>query len=174
MKDLMIDLETLGTSNNALITQIGACFFDRKTGEIGKQFLINIDIQSGIDAGFTIDGGALAFWFDQPRESATFLNAPVSVDVAAHRFFSFAKNAKHVWSHATFDFCLISNFYNRMKMQMPFHYSSTKDIRTLVELAGFTREDDAIRSDAHDALKDCIYQVGYCVKAINKLLEVKQ
>ena len=46
MKDLMVDIETLGVSHDSVITQIGACYFDRNTGEIGAKFIANIDLSS--------------------------------------------------------------------------------------------------------------------------------
>ena len=55
MKDVMIDFETLGNSNNAVVVQIGACYFDRKTGEIGYKFETNIDNDIGIINNTALD-----------------------------------------------------------------------------------------------------------------------
>lgn len=170
MKDLMIDLETLGTGNNSVITQIGACYFNRVNGEIGDKFLVNISIEESIAAGFEVDGGAIQFWFQQDKSNMTFLNEPKSILEAMEMFRAFSKKAKRVWSHATFDFVLLTNLYLKMKQKLPVHYSTTRDIRTLVDLADCGKDDDAVREDAHDALRDCIYQVSYCVKAMNKII----
>ena len=78
MIDLMLDLETLGTSNNALITQIGACYFDRYSGKLGKQFLENIQIQDGLNKGFEVDEGAIRFWLEH---EPTFLSKPIPITV---------------------------------------------------------------------------------------------
>ncbi len=43
MRDCMIDFETLGTGPDAAIIQVGACYFDRVTGEIGATFKRNFD-----------------------------------------------------------------------------------------------------------------------------------
>ena len=81
----------------------------------------------------------------------------------------FSKKAKCVWSHATFDFVIMANLYTKMGQKLPVHYSATRDIRTLVDLADCQKEDDTYAENAHNALSDAIYQVGYCVKALNKL-----
>ena len=43
MKDLMIDFETLGLKENAVLLSVGACAFDPATGEIGETFYCAID-----------------------------------------------------------------------------------------------------------------------------------
>lgn len=51
MKNLMIDLETMGNSSNAAIVSIGACFFEPSTGEIGEKFSRIIYLESSQECG---------------------------------------------------------------------------------------------------------------------------
>lgn len=172
MKDLMLDLETMGTGPNAPITQIGACFFDRRTGDIGDKFKINISLSDSEALGFEKDLGAIKFW-EKNAHAATFYSDPDPIDcvTAAMRFTDFLALRKPlIWSHATFDFCLLTNFYHRLQIKPPFMYNVGRDIRTLVDLAPkYQKDDDLIRAGAHDALADCIWQVGYVHRAINSL-----
>ncbi len=55
MKDLMLDIETLDVKTTAVITQLGACYFDRYTGKIGRTFLQNISVGSCLMYGLTVD-----------------------------------------------------------------------------------------------------------------------
>ena len=55
----MIDLETLGVSPGSVISSIAAVQFDINTGEIGRQFYKNIDLQQSLDNGFTINAETL-------------------------------------------------------------------------------------------------------------------
>jgi len=169
--DLMVDIETLGTSHNAVITQIGACYFDRYTGLLSDyktQFQVNIQIQDCLDKGLVIDGGALKFWFEQGTERMTWLKDPVLLSKALNDFREFSKKAKNVWSHATFDIPIIANAYKVMGSKLPFSYRYCRDIRTLVELSGI--QSHAPRKDkTHTALEDCIYQVKYCVECFNTI-----
>lgn len=167
MRDLMIDIETLGTEYGSVITQIGACYFDRFTGEIGGRYKVNIDIADCLREGLKIDAGALKFWFDQKERS--FLRGTVPLRWAMEEYRSFSKKAKCVWSHSTFDFSMILSVCFKLGIPPVNHYVTTKDIRTLMELAGTHKDDDAIYPNAHDALEDCYNQVKYCVKAFNIL-----
>ncbi len=169
MKDLMLDIETLGTGNNAAITQIGACYFDPLTGEIGEKTLsVNIDLGESLARGFEVDAQSLKFWFEQPSANRTFLKEPVSIDCAMSLFRAYSYGSERVWSHAIFDFVLLTNLYARMGKKMPFKFSQCRDIRTLMHLAELEKENSE-RIGAHDALSDCIFQVGYCSKAYKKL-----
>jgi len=168
MKDFMFDLETLGTGSNALVTQIGACFFDIETGQIDRKFFVNIDINESIKRGFEIDADTLFFWFKQPAENRTFLEDPISIDSALRLFRSASWGCERVWSHSIFDYFLLDNLHKKTGKKITFDYRKCRDIRTLIDLAEFEREKEA-RVMPHDALSDCIYQVGYCSKAFKKL-----
>jgi len=178
MKDMMLDLETLGSDYGSVITQIGACYFDRNTGEIRETFSVNIDPKSATNLGFHIEYGAVEFWMGQ--KNRTWMEEPrIHILKAFDDYKEFSKKAKCVWSHATFDFSMLLDACFRLKRQPLNHYSSTKDIRTLMELVkevsgseSISKKDDEIPEDAHDALADCKRQVKYCVEAM-KLLGIK-
>jgi DNA polymerase III epsilon subunit-like protein len=70
--DIMIDIETLGTEPGSIITSIAAVPFNRN-GEMGKAFYMNIDIQSSIDAGLTINAETLKFWMEQRQDVTKYL-----------------------------------------------------------------------------------------------------
>ena len=53
MKDIMVDLETLGTGANSAIISIGACYFDEYG--IGKTFYMPIDPRDSVQQGLEID-----------------------------------------------------------------------------------------------------------------------
>jgi hypothetical protein len=172
MDDLMLDLETLGTSPDCVVVQIGACYFDSTTGEIGEEFRVNIDIDSCLREGFTVGGDTIKWWLTEQAKNATFFNNTTNVRAAIYDFIEFSWKAKRVWSHATFDFVIIMNYINRLGYTPGFGYKSARDIRTLLDLSGLEikpNKNNAPRAGEHDALRDCVYQVGYCVKALKKL-----
>lgn len=167
MKDLMVDIETLGTGINSVITQIGACYFDRFTGELGETFLVNIRIQDCLDKGLTVDGGAIKFWFEQNHKD--FLEAPIDLTKALGHFKQFCKKDTIAWAHATFDFPIISNAYRLHSQGLPFSYRNMRDIRTLVDLANIPYKQYKREGTHHNALDDCKYQVKYCVDCFRAL-----
>ncbi len=170
MKDLMIDLETLGTGKDALITQIGACEFNRETGELGEMFLMNIDIQSSLNCGFKVTGETIHWWLERP-EQVTWTDNTDSVVSVLNHFKKFCNKLefKRVWSHATFDFVILNNAYELCGWKSPLRYRSARDIRTLVDLAGIKNENR--EGKTHNALDDCKYQVGYCTECFRVLKE---
>lgn len=169
MKDLMLDIETMGSNYGSVITQIGACYFDRYTGEIGRTFQINISMKDAVKEGFKIEPGAVIFWLGEKNRS--FLTPDLwPIRQALEIYRDFGEKAECVWSHSTFDFSMIQDACHRLGIKNVNPYSSTKDIRTLMELADTHKLDDTPNPEnAHDALSDCIYQVKYCVQAFNKI-----
>ena len=218
MTDLMLDIETLGTGTRGLITQIGACYFDRYTGEIGDKFCENIRIQDSLNNNFEVDEGAIKFWLEQDKKIIKLmLKDAQDIRKVLEHFKQFYKKGTMAWSHATFDFPILTNAYHLLKIRQPIPYKKMRDIRTLVDLSRIKRnknykEITCVRCEAiakdlflnpknhkllkkflegkididcpdckgtgkikikvpktHNALDDCIYQVGYCVEAFNKL-----
>lgn len=173
MKDVMIDLETLGNSNNAVVVQIGACYFDSGTGEVGDTFQVNVDAESSLRAGFEVSGSTIYWWLGQGTDAQTSILRGEKEDVATafNNLNLFLKKARCIWSHATFDFVILMNHLNRLNIKPKFHYRSARDIRTLVDLAKIDHKGYERAGIHHNALDDCIYQVRYtvdCIKAITR------
>jgi hypothetical protein len=175
-KDLMLDIETLDTIKSGIILQIGACYFNRYSGEILEKFSTNIDIKSSLERGFTVGADTIKFWMSQGEEArkSVFEGEAQHVFDAMNDFNKFASSAKAIWSHATFDFVMIMHHFETLKIPTTFHYRTARDIRTLVDLADikFT-EKEPRKGVHHNALDDCIYQVQYCVQCFNKIYGIQ-
>ena len=171
MKDIMIDLETFGNGKNAAVCQIGACYFNRYTGEIGPTFKVNVCARSAVKSGADLDADTVYWWLSQSREAINSVTAEPLVDIstAFSDLNTFMADAKAIWSHATFDFVIIQETYKRLGIKPTFRYSAARDIRTLVDLAKVTIRKHDRQGVHHDGLDDAIYQVKYCVEAFNKL-----
>ncbi len=174
MKDVMIDIETLGNGKNACVVQIGACYFNRTTGEIGETFKRNISAQSAVKSGAEIDADTVLWWLKQSKDAVASITAEPQEPITDvfNALNDFLSNAKNIWSHATFDFVIIQETYKRLGIKMKFRYSAARDIRTLVDLANVHDKFDnaALRVGTHhDGLDDALHQVKYCVICFNKL-----
>lgn len=171
MKDLMLDLESLSTNYDGLVIQIGGAYFDRETGEIGRTFCQNIDISKGIKYDLKLKPETVHWWLAQSKEAQeSILKDPKPIEEVLENFAEFAKDAKYVWSHATFDFVMLKNTYRIVGIKYPFSYSrAARDIRTLVDLAKVSVRKIEREGLHHNALDDCKYQVKYCVAAFNSL-----
>lgn len=174
MTDVMVDIETLGNGKHAAIVQIGACYFDRSSGEIGKTFKVNIDARTQPGADF--DADTIYWWLAQSKEAIASITADpkVSISAALNELNEFLSDAKAIWSHATFDFVIITEAFKRLGIKQKFHYRTCRDIRTLVDLASIEAKNIALSRTGthHDGLDDAIFQVKYCVMAFNKLRSI--
>jgi hypothetical protein len=171
VKDVMLDFETLGNGKHAAVCQIGAVVFDRKTGEIRKEFKSNVDARSSVDYGGELDADTVYWWLSQSQEAIeSFTKGDLEKIVPAfERLNDFLEDADAIWSHASFDFTILMDTMRRLRIKPKFSFRASRDIRTLVDLAGgkrsFMRE-----GTHHDALADCRFQVRYCVDAFNRII----
>lgn len=167
MKDVMVDIETLGTRSTSLITQIGACYFDRDTGEIGETFS---ECTYSNDDVFTVDYDSIRWWLTQSEDARmSLLDCPIPLQTSITHFNTFLhQGAKFVWSHATFDIPILLHAFNHFGIKFPLHYTKMRDVRTLMDVTGHktTTERGGIH---HNALDDCIFQVQYCTEALKKI-----
>lgn len=169
MKDLMVDIETLGNGEYAAIVQIAACYFDRVTGEIGNKFDERIDLIDACKYG-DVDGSTLKFWFQQDIEVIKqVMNGSRRLDEVLSEFEIFSREADCIWSHATFDFVIIQEAIKKNDCLKKLKYKSARDLRTLCDLARIKEDDFPKVGKTHNALDDCFFQVTYTVIALNKI-----
>lgn len=167
----MIDLETFGVNKSAVIVQIGACYFNEVTGEIGDAIKINVDPVSGVKAGCRMDAQTVCWWMNQSDEARKSILADPKSNIhdAMNQLNNFLSGAKHIWSHATFDFVIVQEVLTLLGIPPKFQYKAARDIRTLSHLSGNKKFDGVRTGTHHDALDDCLHQVKYCVEAMNRL-----
>lgn len=171
MNNVMLDLETLDTASTAAILQIGACYFNPMTGEVGRTFEVNVDLELSITEGFTVGGSTVYWWLNQRKEAQqSFLAAPrVSPQKAASDCASFLKEAKCIWCHTSFDIPILQNYMRLLHTPYRFNYTKAMDIRTIKNLANIDLGDYDSVGTAHTALDDCRFQIHYVVDALESL-----
>lgn len=171
MKDFMIDIETLSNKSDAVITQIGACQFNISTGEIGETMLYNVSINSCLKAGLNVNGETIKWWFERSGLITWLDNSKELTWVLAKLRELYTKNKKaRVWCHTSFDIPILENAYNSLGQSIPFNFRNVRDLRTLADVSGvFTEQKTKGDPKNHNALDDCIYQVGYVVEGLKRL-----
>ncbi len=176
MMDVMIDFETLGTGHDAVVVQIGACYFDRHSGAIYSTFKENIDPKSSVKLGLTIDASTICWWMDQDKDTFnSVFKADDKKDVREVfiKFNNFLAHADTIWSHATFDFVKLEYHLNKLGIEPSFHYRCPRDIRTLLDIAELNSKDFKQVGISHDALADALFQVIYTVDALKRVSLIK-
>lgn len=165
MNHIMLDIETMGTSINASIMSIGACYFEPSTGEIGETF----HRQVNIDSNGAIDASTVLWWMKQSDEARSkFANNHEAAGIEGIKalFDGFVKPGSQVWGNGiAFDNVIIRNAYESRGGNAPWKFWNDRDVRTMVELGKAIgidpKRDVPFEGVAHDALADSIHQAKY-------------
>lgn len=171
---IMIDIETMGKGDDAVITTIGAVVFDPNTGEHTSEFYCVTKMREQIDSGRYVDADTLKWWLEQSDEARQALFAPNALPIkeALRTLGVFVYKAKKnanvkkmkVWSNGSnFDIAILTNAYKQYDIEVPWHYRDVRDVRTIVDLASHLVQygDVKFEGEKHNALADAIHQAKY-------------
>jgi hypothetical protein len=175
--DIMLDIETLATSPDAVVLTFGAIKFDPFNPSIqmsdGIYFRINVDEQ--IDLGRRVDEGTVAWWGTQSaevREEALGETDRASLEDFTKALNKFVVGATRIWAQGpVFDIVILENLYRQIGKPAPWQYYSIRDSRTLLKALGDDRKGGAL---LHNALADAVSQAEAVQSAVNrhKLMEL--
>lgn len=182
--DVLVDLETMGISNDAPVIQISAVAFNLG---IKGYATFNRKVNLGSVGNINVDGLTLGFWLqtsEQTEQLKTYFddrNAQPSemwkqfykwlMDVSAHQSYEI-----RLWGNGIlFDNAKVK--YN-LGDKYPVKYSNDRDVRTIVQL-GADKLGISIRElresvpneHKHDALSDAIWEMTYIQKAYKALMD---
>lgn len=137
MWQVMLDLETMGTSSDAAVIAVGAVKFNPKTEMVDdKEFYEVVDLQSSVDAGMKMDVSTVMWWMKQSDEARKKFDVRGAVlrDVLM-RFTEWFGEDKPVWGDgATFDNVILSNAYGLTGLKRPWSYRNDRCYRTMKNL----------------------------------------
>lgn len=161
-----IDLETLGNTTDAAITQIGVAFFTLETGEVHSQHNILVKWSGEGD----VNASTLAWWFKQNEAArmrmAEALENGMFIDgaLAQLRGLTDWGAIEGVWGNgATFDVTILDSAYQRHRgITSPWPFYAARDMRTIVSLAeslrGFDKKSVERVGVHHEAADDAAHQ----------------
>lgn len=173
-----IDLETLGNTTNAAITQIGVALFELETGDIHSQKNILV----GWRGEGHVNASTLAWWFRQGDEArarmAESLEHPSTLSGALSQLRSLTdwSTVEGVWGNgATFDVTILDSAYQRDGGESPWPFYAARDMRTIVDLAeklrGFDKKSIERIGVHHEAADDAAHQARVISAAYAALKE---
>lgn len=155
MRDLMIDIETLGTAPGSVILSIGATAFDAETGEFGEYFYAAIDPQSAVASGLTLDVSTVKWWMEQSAEArADAFSGTRLFGLVLGEFGDYVRrvDASRVWAKPpSFDVVLLESAFRACSILIPWSYRTPRDCRTLFDITGAVQPEVGT---AHNALDD--------------------
>lgn len=173
MKNIMIDLETMGHNSNSAIVSIAAIPFDINTGEIAPAFVMNIDLDSCLKAGLHVTAGTVWWWLAQSDKARQGIaENPSSLQSVLGLFKIFLEEHENasLWGNsARFDLGLLENAYNILGYETPWKFWNERCLRTLSSLSPEIKKSITFEGTEHNPVDDCLHQIKYCVAIMNKL-----
>lgn len=174
--DIMIDLETLGSKNDAIIVSVGVVYFNltSKTVVDKRYWILNIDSQSHR----TIDISNLKWWMTQSEGVREVFREPqqscVSTFISEFEDSFNEREVKRFWAKgAHFDFGLLNNLLKSegdpYKNCIPYSkWMCMKPIYVLATRLGVLRT-MKLEGTAHNALDDAVFQTEVLLRFIDKI-----
>lgn len=169
MRDIMVDLETLGTRPGAVILSIGAVTFDPQARVVGAdRFHKIISVASSLTAGLRVETATVKWWRDQSPEAQTTLWAALAqgYDLAEvlDAFDAWVRYATvgevRLWGNgATFDNTLLDRAYFVLGRDRPWGAYGDRCFRTLKD--GCNHLQPVREGVHHNALDDAVHQARW-------------
>lgn len=182
MKDVMVDLETLGRRAGCSILSIGAVAFDAESGKLGPEFYTVVKMASCEEYGLRTDPDTVAWWAKQNLEAQKVLKQAraargnKTLDKALTEFncylAQFGPKAVRVWGNGSdFDNAILINCYAATELTAGWEFWNNRCFRTLKGMAPSIKVDRT--GTYHNALDDAKTQALHAIKVLQHLKGVK-
>ena len=189
--DIMVDLETLGTRQDAIVLEISAVEFNHHTGEIGEVFDAKLDIDDQLLYRRSLNCETLQWWFKQDKDArkSVFYNmAKVQTSTALYEFRNFVDRCDNkcnsdsdrrvvkLWGNGSiFDLGILQNMYETClpNMKLPWKFWAVNDVRTIVDLNPDVKRNCKFDGTPHCAVDDCKHEIKYLVETLKTIKVVR-
>jgi 3' exoribonuclease, RNase T-like len=182
MKDVMVDLETVGRRAGCGILSIGAVAFDPNTGDLGPEFYMVVKLDSCEKFGLHNDPDTLAWWEKQSPEAQKVLtqarasrgNKPLDKALVGFNEYlsQFGPKAVRVWGNGSdFDNAILINCYAATELTAGWEFWNNRCFRTLKGLAPSIKTERV--GTYHNALDDAKTQAIHAMKVFSQLRGAK-
>jgi len=133
MRDLMLDLETMGNGPRAAIMAIGAVEFKPETGAVGERFYQAVDLATAVSMGGEMDASTVMWWMQQSDDArAKFAKGGVNLSKALMDFSTWLHErgapdyVRVWWNGATFDNVILASAYRTAMQLQPWRLRLTQ------------------------------------------------
>jgi len=183
MYDVMVDLETLGNEQKAVVTTIALVQFDLASGEVGKELHIDVDPQSCIDIGFKPTWDTIKWWMSQKEAADKVMNIPeesrLPIGEAMQAVADFMEDIGYKdvrpWGNGVgFDLSILSAYYSHYQSMEPWQFWNERDVRTLVAMhpkGHKIKKALPFEGVEHYPIDDAKHQIKYCSMIYNHLVK---
>lgn len=172
MRDIMLDLETMGSGPQAAIIAIGAVEFDIPARQLGERFYTVVDLESAVDQGGIMDAATVLWWMKQSDAArAAFQRPGEGIGTALYRFVAWIRGRGpradlRVWGNgAAFDNVILAAAYRRRHAPPPWDYWNDRCYRTVKALHPDVKMQRT--GDHHNAIDDAISQAQHLIAMLS-------
>lgn len=159
MRHIMLDLETLSLSPQAMIVSIGAVRFSLEQMILGDEFYNVIDLTSYDDPRFDFSPNTFYWWMGQSLASREVFEpgtVKVGIKKALAEFSYFVKDTIHepplIWGNgASFDNVIIRHAYETCGFPVPWSHKQDVCYRTIRRMFPHSEVESGTK---HNALQD--------------------
>jgi exodeoxyribonuclease VIII len=141
MRDVMLDLETMGSGPNAAIVAIGAVAFDIEARAIGPKFYSLVDLTTAVECGGVMDAATVLWWVQQKEAARIALvgDAATHIRAALANFASWLAESidaePRIWGNgAAFDNVILASAYRNAGQRQPWKHWNDCCYRTVKAL----------------------------------------
>ena len=174
MRKYMIDLETLGLRQDAVILSIGAVRFDSDGPIPGEELYIELDTSS--HAHCSIDPDTVKFWIEETKKGNP---PPMEGTCSAYYaccqiidFLSGLEKEDEIWVNGTdFDIPKLQYLFETAGLCVPWAYHQVRDLRTLRKI--FPHIPSEVNPQKHNALSDARCQAQHAADILYHIEENK-
>jgi hypothetical protein len=173
MKNIMLDLETLGTKPGSIVLSIGAVYFD--LSGLGEEFYSVIRIQDSEKYGLTKDKSTVDWWSRQSKEAQDAISKASSIEAPGlsevlRAFSKFVKPRSRIWGNGSdFDNVLLFSLYEAASIVPPWKFYNNRCFRTLKNLTIADEDFTEEKENNHNALFDAKNQAEKAVRILKRI-----
>lgn len=177
-QNIMLDIETLDTSANAVVISIGAVGFKFDGSRQTFPFYRSIAYQDQINIRRHVSASTLEFWSaqsDEARGAAFDGKDRLETGYALQELTAFIERHDEplIWAYpACFDLSIMEDLYEDFGEDIPWHHRDRRCARTLYSLAGNPDFDHKGHVLAHHPVSDCQVQITQAHVAYQTLKRV--
>jgi hypothetical protein len=189
--DIMVDLETLGTRQDAIVLEISAVEFNHHTGEIGEVFDAKLDIDDQLLYRRSLNCETLQWWFKQDKDARKNVFDDIikfPTHTALCEFGNFVERCDNkcncdsdrrvvkLWGNGSiFDLGILQNMYETCihEVKLPWKFWAVNDVRTIVDINPDVKKNCKFDGTPHCAVDDCKHEIKYLVETLKTIKVIR-
>lgn len=188
---VILNLNTLGSGCNSIITSLSLVRFNPYTGEVFERVDSDIDLDSSIQMGIDVSGKGILWWMEQSdlvryslingqEEASDPLDSMLEVSSFLSHLEIVLFTSKErgeeesliVWTEGSqCSSGILSNYFQLLGMEIPFALTNVRDVNTIVEFAPEVKESCVFEGTRNIPYFEALHQIKYLSKTLQYIFE---